>query len=232
MDYQTPLFDDASGGMRVRLKAQRTHVHANLVPCIIFGRERPISVETPTGVVSGDALFVDANKDHVVNFHGGAADVIYLENGVSTSRGKFGAAQLSKEGLRILEDCADDWSVDVAMMLAEKLGITLPQCDEATMLLKNRIATDPMARLGEFEASRLVGLERTTMLRRFKQQTGMTFRAYKSWVALKHATRLVISGEQIGSAGLDAGFSDAAHFSRQFRATFGLTPSQARECVI
>jgi AraC-like DNA-binding protein len=232
MDQQSPLFDDVAGAMRVRLKAGRTHVHSNLVPCIIFGRNGPISIEIPHGRVTGDALLVSANWDHIVNFHGNAADVIYLEASSGMVQGNWHAKPVSNATLRVLEDYADDLSLDVAHALADTIGGARPRLDEAIIAIQHEIIADPMARFGEMQASRLVGLERTTLLRRFKQQTGMTFRAYKSWVALKYATRLVMHGAQIGNAGLDAGFADAAHFSRQFRATFGLTPTQARECVI
>jgi AraC-like DNA-binding protein len=89
-----------------------------------------------------------------------------------------------------------------------------------------------MTRLGETQAARIAGLERTTMLRRFRKQTGMTFRGYKTWTALKHASRLVSQGEAIGAAGLDAGFADAAHFSRCFSTMFGMTPSSATRSMV
>jgi AraC-like DNA-binding protein len=232
MDQHSALFDNGAGTMRVRLKAQRTHVHANLVPCIIFGRDGPISIETTGGFVSGEALMVNANWDHIVNFHGNAADVIYLEASAGVVQGSWQAKPVSDATLHVLEQYADDLSHDVSHALADTIGGARPRLDDAIVAIQHEIVADPMARFGELEASRLVGLERTTMLRRFKQQTEMTFRAYKSWVALKYATRLVMTGEQIGNAGLDAGFADAAHFSRQFRATFGLTPTQARECII
>jgi AraC-like DNA-binding protein len=232
MDQQSALFDDGAGTLRVRLKAQRTQVHANLVPCIIFGRDGPISIETLHGVVTGGALLVDANWDHIVNFHGHSADVIYLESISSMLQGSWQAKPVSNATLRVLEDYADDLSLDVAHALADTIGGARPRLDDAIVAIQHEIVADPMARFGEIQASRLVGLERTTMLRRFKQKTGMTFRAYKSWVALKYATRLLMNGEQIGHVGLDAGFADAAHFSRRFRTTFGLSPSEAKECVI
>ncbi|MDO9453900.1 MAG: AraC family transcriptional regulator [Stagnimonas sp.] len=223
------ILEQVGATSRVRLRASRTHVHANLTSCIVFGRERSVSVESASGVIWGDAVLVDANWAHIVNFHGGAVDVIYLEPDQSSS---FGARPLSNAAKRILEDQIDCWTVESAGNLVDSLGYTEQPRDPAIFAIQQRIDIDPMLRLSEIEASCIARLERTTMLRRFKRQTGMTFRAYKNWSALKHAAGLIGAGEQFGNAGLDSGFADAAHFSRQFRATFGFSPTEARNCVL
>jgi AraC-like DNA-binding protein len=232
MDSLPTQLEDIGGTMRVRLKADRTHVHSNLVSCIVFGRDRAVSVESQYDVVTGAAVLVDANWDHVVNFHGGAVDVIYIESQLRETVTDLGARPVSKTTLRLLEDNSERWSSDRALALLDVLARPNLLKDERITEIQRRIAADPMTRLSEIEASQMARLERTTMLRRFKRQTGMTFRAYKNWTALKHATRLVIGGEQIGSAGLDSGFADEAHFSRQFKSTFGLSPTEAKTCVI
>ncbi len=223
------MLEEVGATAHVRVRAARTHVHSNLASCILFGRERSLSIETANGTFWGEAILVDANWAHVVDFHGGTAEVIYL----APDQGRrHGARALPKAALRILEDQIDRWSVDSAADLVDCLGFTEPQSDPAISAIRCRIDIDPMLRLSEIEASRIARLERTTMLRRFKRQTGMTFRAYKNWTALKHAARLIGEGEPLGIAGLDAGFADAAHFSRQYRATFGLSPTEGRNCIV
>lgn len=234
MDPSLSLFETRGDALRVRLRTAQTDPHSNLVPCIILGREQAVSIQTPRGVIKGRALYVGANFDHIVDFHGGMAEVIYLEGSAEPNslRESCGVRVLSVAGARRLERDVDNWSPDCAAAILETFDVPKRQKDSAIASITDLIATDPMARISESQASALCQLERTTMLRRFKAQTGMTFRAYKSWVALKYATGLVIAGEQIGCAGLDSGFADAAHFSRQFKSVFGLSPTHARACIV
>lgn len=232
MSGQSTLLREMAGTTHVRLRANRTAVHTNLAPCVIFGRGHAISVESPNGIVTGEAVLVDANWQHVVNFRSATVDVLYLEKLPRLEANGCGTCAVSRDVVHMLETGIDIWSADTASALLDIFGGVVAGRDTAISEIERRINADPMTRLSETEASRLVGLERTTMLRRFKRETGMTFRAYKRWTALKHAARLFLSGTRIGHSGLDSGFADAAHFSRQFRATFGLSPTEAMRSVI
>jgi AraC-like DNA-binding protein len=68
-------------------------------------------------------------------------------------------------------------------------------------------------------------MERSQALKYFKDTTGQTFRRFKKWTASVTVTKCVLGGQIIAHAGLDAGFSDAAHTSRTARELFGLTPT-------
>jgi AraC-like DNA-binding protein len=221
------LFEAVGGTTAVRLRIGRTGRHRNAVPCVILSHGQGIAVETAEGTVHADAVFVGAGWDHTVDFFGGSADVIYLETPLAVCDSDGPATGLSRELTRFLERSVECWSDDAAMELLDRLGPSPHRDDPAMARIMQHIQFDPMARLSETAAARLVGIERTTMLRRFKRQVGMTFRAYKNWTALKHASRLAQKGEALGAAGLDAGFADAAHFSRRFGSTFGLTPTVA-----
>lgn len=54
----------------------------------------------------------------------------------------------------------------------------------------------------------------------------MSAQSYAVWTRLVEACSYLAGGRSLTSAALQAGFSDAAHFSRTFRKTFGLAPSQ------
>jgi len=69
-------------------------------------------------------------------------------------------------------------------------------------------------------------MERTALLKRFRLETGLTFRAYKNWVGVMAAADAMLRGRSAAQAAMDAGFADLAHFSRQCRAITGYSPRQ------
>jgi AraC-like DNA-binding protein len=69
------------------------------------------------------------------------------------------------------------------------------------------------------------GLSRWRFSRRFREVTGMSFRAYVAAVRLARARHLLISSRRsITDIAHDVGFYDLPHFDRTFRAWFGVTP--------
>ncbi len=71
-----------------------------------------------------------------------------------------------------------------------------------------------------------VALSPSRLSRVFAEEVGFPFRRYVLWARLRRAARAVLAGADMTTAAAAAGFSDSAHFSRVFRATFGLTPSE------
>ncbi|WP_298184263.1 helix-turn-helix domain-containing protein [uncultured Pseudomonas sp.] len=105
------------------------------------------------------------------------------------------------------------------------LGLKMPQAADPRMravlqALEER--QDDRARLAE-----LVHLSPTRFSHWFVEQTGLPLRSYRKWSRLVVALRFVSVGHNLTAAAHAAGFADAAHFSRSFRALFGLDPSSA-----
>jgi AraC-like DNA-binding protein len=59
----------------------------------------------------------------------------------------------------------------------------------------------------------------------FSDEVGIPFRRYLLWRRLNKAMVLVTRGETLSRAAHEAGFSDAAHFTRTFNQMFGIPPS-------
>ena len=75
------------------------------------------------------------------------------------------------------------------------------------------------------ELASLVGLSESRMQHLFKQQTGIPIRRYVLWMRLRHVVELTVSGASLTTAAIESGFADLAHFTRTFRAMFGIKPS-------
>jgi len=78
--------------------------------------------------------------------------------------------------------------------------------------------------VGELAAS--VGLSPSRFQHLFTQEVGVPFRRYRAWHRLRMAIKEVIEGGSYTEAAHAAGFADQAHFSREFRRTFGAPASR------
>jgi len=80
---------------------------------------------------------------------------------------------------------------------------------------------------GSLSVDELAGqafLSRYHVMRRFKEQTGVTVHAYIMQRRLTTAARLIRGGVPAARAAADCGFSDYSTFYRAFRRTFGASP--------
>ena len=71
----------------------------------------------------------------------------------------------------------------------------------------------------------LLHLSESRLRHVFRQQVGLSMQRYLLWQRLLTAIASTIRGVSLTQAAHDAGFADAAHLTRTFRATFGITPS-------
>lgn len=86
-------------------------------------------------------------------------------------------------------------------------------------------------RLPVAEVARRVGLSASRFQHLFAEEIGVPFRRYRSWHRLRAAIREVAKGANFTAAAHSAGFSDQAHFSKEFRRTFGAPPSASLRLV-
>lgn len=97
-----------------------------------------------------------------------------------------------------------------------------PRIVTAIRTLRN--APDSRHTLGAL--AREVGLSPSRFRHLFRAQIGMSTQSYVVWLRIFEACSALANGATLTDAALRAGFSDAPHFSRTFRRTFGLAPSQ------
>ncbi|WP_151638590.1 MULTISPECIES: AraC family transcriptional regulator [Noviherbaspirillum] len=71
------------------------------------------------------------------------------------------------------------------------------------------------------------GLSESRFSHWFRERTGMPVRSYRKWLRLVRGIEHVLAGDRLTDAAHGAGFSDQAHFTRTFVATFGINPSLA-----
>ena len=74
------------------------------------------------------------------------------------------------------------------------------------------------------------GLSPSRFQHLFTRQVGVPYRRFRAWSRLRHAWRALALGYSVTQAAYEAGFCDSAHFSHEYRRTFG-TAVRRRQCA-
>jgi len=88
------------------------------------------------------------------------------------------------------------------------------------------------ARLNDFCASKLTaadcaasaGLSPSRFLHLFKEQTGVSFRAFRAWKRARHLLHFANQNINMAHLAQDIGYPDSTHFSHSIRRFYGLKP--------
>lgn len=236
------LFVGASG-------ENEPHEHQALQLCV--AGDAPIRVNASSGeVVGGHAVAIAPRVLHSVEADDGLLAFLYVEpEGVAGRRlaralRPTALLQAAGEGVKSLSLAIRSIDpgalrVDDARGLRDRiLGLWAspqregcgspteaidPRVQEARGIIRDRlaegrIAAESVAREVELSTSRLAAL--------FREETGVSFRAFVLWARLQKAVEAVAGGQSLTEAALEAGFSDAAHLARTFRRMFGTTLSR------
>jgi len=88
-----------------------------------------------------------------------------------------------------------------------------------------RINADPAAPASAEQCAASVTLSFSRFLHLFKQETGLTFRAFRPWKRARSLLRHVRQSATLTDIALDTGYPDSTHFSHSIRQVYGLRPS-------
>lgn len=104
-------------------------------------------------------------------------------------------------------------------------GASWPAPDARVVAAQRFIATRLDRSLRLAEIAREVHLSPSRLTHVFREGTGVPVRRYIQWCRLRAAVDAALRGRSLTEAAHEAGFADAAHLSRTFRAMFGISPS-------
>lgn len=88
------------------------------------------------------------------------------------------------------------------------------------------LRNEPADRRELTEWGRLVGASARTLARRFQEETGMGFAAWRQQARLLAALPLLAQGQAVTSVALDVGYDGPSAFIAAFRRSFGVTPGR------
>ncbi len=86
------------------------------------------------------------------------------------------------------------------------------------------LLTAPEAAPSADELAAAVGMSRSWLLHRFKEDVGVPIRRFRNWFRLKAAVLLLKEGDSLAQAAVGAFFYDQFHFANAFREILGIQP--------
>lgn len=203
--------------------------HKNLMPCVIFARTGEVRVFGEGHDISAKIIRCETGRMHTLVIGEGGAEILYLD-GVQSEAGLADFSELDSQFADIPDavKAGDHGAID---SFRYALSPNTPEPDIEVLKIVETLYAAPMERLTQTQLSERLGLERTQALKHFKVNTGQTFRKFKMWTASVATVQGIMSGQNIGSAGIDSGFSDAAHVARTAREIFGITPTNGTSAL-
>jgi AraC-like DNA-binding protein len=96
--------------------------------------------------------------------------------------------------------------------------------DMACELIKQFIDNNFLEKIHLEQLSKLSGLSQYYIIKLFKQKYDITPHAYQISCRMNYAKREIIKGRDISEIAQEIGFYDQSHFSKTFKAYFGVTP--------
>lgn len=99
------------------------------------------------------------------------------------------------------------------------------RCDPRILATLQRIKASTQENLSVASLAQQVGLSTSRLVNLFKEQIGVPIRRYRLWYRLFLSTQRIACGASVTDAALEAGFADAAHFTRTYRSILGFQPS-------
>ncbi|MFZ5608671.1 MAG: helix-turn-helix transcriptional regulator [Pseudomonadota bacterium] len=220
--------------------------HSHHAAQICIGLDRPLMVEAAGKTYDACSfIFIGANVPHRIRSGDATVALLYLEkegreyealsarHGESQGVGqtpRYAPAHLKKllAGLRDGEATKPEIDAVIAAVLAcfgGAGGQRLPLDLRITRVMRH-IRAHPAEKFSHQALAAIAALSASRLSHLFKAQVGVSLRRYILWARIRHAITLAQSGNSLLACAHEAGFSDSAHFTRTFRAMFGMAPSR------
>lgn len=189
-------------------------LHGSSVPLLARAERGRLVLRLPRRTMVARAVAVPAGVRHALEAEG-PVTVWYLEPGVlDWPELKPGPPQrLGGRRLRALDDV--DARLDASNSQVAHAGIA-----RVLEALRQEPSLEGPA------LARVAGLSVSRLRHVFREEVGVSASRYRWWLRLRLSALSLKAGHSLTTAAHEAGFADAAHFSRTFRRTFGFAPSK------
>jgi AraC-like DNA-binding protein len=221
--------------------ASTTHAHHAMH--LVVSRDGLIRVEVGGELHRVPGVLTAPDAKHAIDARGSEVTLVFLDpesDAGERLRGTLGGpARLltASERDRIVGDKATEatrprggtpWT-DVILQALGAEPVAKRRVHPRVRKLLRHLSTLPVSEDTSLEAlATEVGLSPGRLMHVFTESVGIPLRPYLGWLRLQRAAAAIVSGVPLSQAAAMAGFTDAAHMTRSFRAMFGATPSSLR----
>lgn len=216
-------------------RAGDNRVHRHPALQLALGEGQAVRVEIEGRLVEAPGVLIGPDVAH--HLHPGSVWLLYVER---TSVAGRRLAATCEAGSRRLsaQECAQLRALWVspsegaepidAVVDALSAALTSPRVESAsTLRVREVISALPQRATQGWKLSAMAAdaaLSPSRFAHAFRDQTGMAVRPYLRWLRLARALQAASHGQSLTDAAHEAGFADAAHFTRTMRRHFGVTP--------
>ena len=142
---------------------------------------------------------------------------------VATRSAEYVHLHLAFEGWLAGHDFTDATAADLDRFFFGR-QLAARTLDPRILRVVARIRTSPHEQFSAAECARLTGLSFSRFVHLFKQEIGMTFRAFCAWKRARAVLPSMTGPCNLTQLALEAGYPDSTHFSHSIRRIFGLRP--------
>jgi AraC-like DNA-binding protein len=208
-------------------------VYAGLVGPTDEHRHHAIQLVAAPGTRGLDAtgahpspFVVPADHPHAIAGTGTGL-VVFVDPEAASAANLASRPPLGFSGADLPETMADATRVVAALTQLDNLRP--PDRHPAIARLLALLPDDPDAPLPVLAAD--LGLSASRVTHLFRDEVGISLRAYRRWVRFLLAAEALRDGASLTDAAHHAGFADVAHLHRTFRHHFGLQPAPLLRAV-
>lgn len=219
---------------------QHLEPRLHAAPVLLVGLYRPFRIRINQGeCISCRCGIVPAGMLHELDLEGNVLAKLFIERDspdYEAFRQRFPYALNAFQAFDdadIVELFVKIYEESPAKEAIHKLIETLiPPYTENLPLLHPRLISvmdllrqEPEQNHSQLQIANLANLSTSRLLHLFKAETGVPYRRYRIWKRLGVAIYTMSQTDCMTRSAMDAGFSDASHFSHCFKDVFGANPS-------
>ncbi|UNC51771.1 AraC family transcriptional regulator [Enterobacter huaxiensis] len=210
-------------------QAYKRHSHAQVsIGAIMEGSTRCVCGGQEYLLTPGDIIVIPAHVPHSCNPVAGlprSYHMLYIDTDLPLGQQVIRDAPLFKRYLDTVESMSST-ALNALLSAIPLCGEDKRKLRPTSQLLQQAILQDLAAPPTLDALARRFSLRKETLIRTFKQDTGLTPGSFLNVSRVEYAKARLRAGDEIADVGYQSGFADQSHFHKTFVSYTAATPRQ------